>query len=144
MDSKIYRIIDANINRAKEGLRVVEEICRFILEDENLTSQLKKIRHQIGKLTNKLVDYSLLLSSRDSKADPGLSISAKNKEKRTNYVDLVISNMCRAEESCRVLEEIAKLKDENLGFEFEKIRYGLYSLEKEVGGLLSSDFSTDC
>jgi len=138
MNSKIYRIIDANINRAKEGLRVVEEICRFILEDENLTSQLKKIRHQMGKLTNKLGDYSLILTSRDSEADPGLSISAKNKEKRKNYVDLVISNMSRAEESCRVLEEISKLKDENLGFEFEKIRYCLYSLEKEIVKLLGS------
>ncbi|MEW6097085.1 MAG: thiamine-phosphate pyrophosphorylase [bacterium] len=132
MDSKIYRIIDANINRAKEGIRVVEEVCRFILEDEVLTAKLKKIRHQIGKSNNKLVDYSLLLASRDSEADPGLSISAKNKSKRNNYVDLVTSNMCRAQESCRVLEEISKLKDENLGFEFEKIRYSLYSLEKEV------------
>lgn len=132
MDEKIYRIIDANINRAKEGIRVAEEICRFVLEDEDLTSKLKKIRHQIGELNNKLVDYSLLLNSRDSEADPGLSISAKSKKKRKNYVDLVISNMCRAEEACRVLEEISKLKDENLGFEFEKIRYSLYSLEKKI------------
>ncbi len=132
MDDKIYRIIDANINRAKEGIRVVEEICRFILENEDLTSKLKKIRHQIGKLNHTLVNYSLLLNSRDSEADPGLSISAKNKAKRENYTDLVISNMCRAEEACRVLEEISKIKDENLGFEFEKIRYSLYSLEKEV------------
>jgi len=130
MDEKIYRIIDANINRAKEGIRVVEEICRFVLENEGLTAKLKKIRHQIGKLNNKY--YSLLLASRDNEADPGLSISAKNKNRRKDYVDLVISNMCRAEESCRVLEEISKLKDENLSFEFEKIRYSLYSLEKEV------------
>ncbi|MEW6609175.1 MAG: thiamine-phosphate pyrophosphorylase [bacterium] len=132
MEDKIYRIIDANINRAKEGIRVVEDVCRFVLEDEELTSKLKKIRHQIGKLTHKLVNYSSLLTSRDSESDPGLSISAQNKEKRKDYVDLVISNMCRAEESCRVLEEISKLKDENLSFEFEKIRYALYLLEKEV------------
>lgn len=132
MDSKLYRIIDANVNRAKEGIRVVEEVCRFVLEDESLTSKFKKIRHQIGQLNHKLVDYSLLLTSRDSDADSGLSISAKTKVKRKDYVDLVISNMCRAEEACRVLEEISKLKDENLGFEFEKIRYALYSLEKEV------------
>lgn len=132
MDDKTYRIIDANINRAKEGLRVVEEICRFVLENEVLTSKFKKLRHQMCQLNNKLVDYALLLTSRDSLADPGLAISAQNKEKRKNYVDLVISNMSRAEESCRVLEEISKFKDENLGFEFEKIRYSLYSLEKEV------------
>ncbi|MEW6621497.1 MAG: thiamine-phosphate pyrophosphorylase [bacterium] len=132
MEDKIYRIIDANINRAKEGIRVVEDVCRFVLEDEELTSKLKKIRHQIGKLTHKLVNYSSLLTSRDSECDPGLSISAQNKGKRKDYVDLVISNMCRAEESCRVLEEISKLKDENLSFEFEKIRYALYLLEKEV------------
>lgn len=132
MDDKVYRIIDANINRAKEGLRVVEDITRFVLENEGLSSKLKKNRHQIGKLTHKLVNYSSLLTSRDSEADPGLSISAKNKEKRKDYVDLVISNMCRAEEACRVLEEISKLKDENLSFEFEKIRYSLYSLEKKV------------
>lgn len=132
MDTKIYRIIDANINRAKEGIRVVEDVCRFILEDEGLTAKLKKIRHKIGKLNSKLADYYLLLTSRDSKADPGLSISAQDKNKRKDYSDLVISNMCRAEEACRVLEEISKLKDENLAFEFEKIRYSLYSLEKEV------------
>lgn len=132
MDDKIYRIIDANINRAKEGLRVVEDICRFVLENEVLTSKLKRLRHQMGKLNNKLGDYTLLLTSRNSNQDPGLTISAQNKEKRKNYVDLVISNMCRVEEACRVLEEISKLKDENLGFEFEKIRYSLYSIEKEV------------
>lgn len=132
MNDKIYRIIDANINRAKEGIRVAEEVCRFVLEDEKLTSKLKKIRHQLSQLNNKLVNYSLLLASRDSNADPGLSISAKNKEKRKDYIDLVISNMCRAEEACRVLEEISKLKDENLSFEFETIRYSLYSIEKEV------------
>lgn len=132
MNDKIYRIIDANINRAKEGIRVVEEVCRFILEDEKLTSKFKKIRHQLSQLNNELINYSLLLASRDSNADPGLSISAQNKEKRKDYIDLVISNMCRAEEACRVLEEISKLKDENLSFEFETIRYSLYSLEKEV------------
>ncbi len=132
MDDKVYRIIDANINRAKEGLRVVEDITRFVLENEELTSKLKKIRHQISELNHQLADYSLLLSSRDSEADPGLSISAKNRDKRGNYLDLVISNMRRAQEACRVLEEVSKLKSENLGFEFEKIRYAVYLLEKEI------------
>jgi thiamine-phosphate pyrophosphorylase len=133
MDDKIYRIIDANINRAKEGIRVVEEICRFVLEDEKLTAKLKEIKHKITKLGNNLADYSKLLSSRDSNKDIGLSVSAKIKNKRKDYYDLIIANICRATESCRVLEEISKLKkEEDISFEFEKIRYQLYSLEKEI------------
>jgi len=47
---KVYRILDANVNRAAEGIRVVEDICRFNFENENLTKKLRKTRHKVRKI----------------------------------------------------------------------------------------------
>ncbi len=50
-NNKIYRVLDANINRAKEGLRTCEDTARFILNDETLAKKFKKLRHDITGIT---------------------------------------------------------------------------------------------
>ena len=115
-----YRIIDANINRATEGLRCVEEYCRFVLDDKRLTETLKNIRHEISIFFNK--NYEELINSRDTVGDVGVDI--KNISKENNSTDVIIANIKRIQEALRVLSEYGALS--------ESYRYQIYSIEKEI------------
>ena len=133
MKEEIYRIFDANINRAREGLRVCEEVARFILCNERLTRKLKGIRHQVTEIIQGLdIDPRRLFAIRDVKKDVGARTYFKSEGQRKNYQDIVLSNMKRAEESLRVLEEFTKKMDSSAGARFKKLRFQTYDLEKEL------------
>ena len=121
---KINRIIDANINRYKEGIRVVEDILRYYFSSP-LSKELKSLRHI------KIPNYKGSLLQRDAVNDI-LKKTTSSEKKRESLEDVVIANFKRAQESARVLEEIFKLIDINISEEFKKARYSLYNLEKEV------------
>jgi len=125
----IFRIIDANINRLKEGLRVCEEITRFILNNAALTSDFKKIRHSLDAAIKGLPDKLTLIDKRDTSKDIGRDICI-NELKRDNYRDIFLANIQRAKESMRVLEEFSKLINKKAALDFKKLRYLLYSTEK--------------
>jgi len=133
----INRIIDANINRLKEGLRVCEEITRFILNSRNLTSDFKSLRHKVDTLTKRLPVNLNLLEARNSLADIGRNIHHLKEFKRKNYADIFLANSQRCKESIRVLEEFTKLIDTSTALQFKKMRYSLYELEKKVLNKLS-------
>ena len=134
----VNRIIDANINRLKEGLRVCEEITRFIINDRPLTTEFKKTRHKIDSLTKRLpMDLEGLLKSRNSPHDVGKNIYV-NELKRKNLSDVFFANIQRAKESLRVLEEFTKLKDKDISVGFKNIRYGIYEIEKKAAGKISA------
>ena len=124
MKSNFYRTIDANLNRFKEGIRVVEDILRYEF-DSPLAKTLKEIRHI------KIPDYEKIISYRDAQNDI-LKPSTKSEQTRNSLKDIIISNLKRAQESARVLEEIYKLHDVNISEEFKAKRYMLYTIEKEV------------
>ena len=135
--TKIYRVIDANLNRAREGLRVCEEVVRFVLDDARLTRRLKRLRHRI---TGVLKESSpVLLKARNSNSDVGRN-RVKDRESRSGYRDLFLANMERVKESVRVLEEFSKLIDEEIrgkasdraSSSFKRIRFRLYTLEKQI------------
>jgi len=131
MDKGILRIIDANLNRLLEGLRVCEEIMRFIVLDKNLTLRFKNLRHDLTGLTKKWkIKDGQLLGSRDSLADIGKP-SIKEELKRQDYQDIFFANIQRAKESARVLEEFSKLKNKRVSAGFKDIRYRLYQIEKD-------------
>lgn len=125
------RIIDANINRTKEGLRVCEEITRFILNSRGLTAQFKNIRHKIDSLLKHLVARESLLNKRQSLTDVGRDNFA-NEMRRRNYQDIFFANIQRVKESLRVLEEFTKLADIKIAASFKRIRYDIYEIEKKV------------
>lgn len=135
----IERIIDANINRLKEGLRVCEEITRFILDNRPLTSAFKKIRHEIDSLILKGTDRKKMFLERRSFSDVGRDIHQAHEFKRKNIEDVFFANIQRVKESLRVLEEFLKLSDTGSAAGFKKIRYNVYELEKkaavEIGSL---------
>jgi thiamine-phosphate pyrophosphorylase len=119
-----FRTIDANLNRFKEGIRVVEDILRYEFNSP-LAKELKAIRHI------KLPEYEKIIKHRNSQNDI-LKPSTKSEQTRKSLKDIVISNLKRAQESARVLEEIFKLTDIKLSEEFKNARYRLYTLEKEI------------
>lgn len=134
----INRIIDANINRTKEGLRVCEELTRFVLDNRKLTAEFKKIRHKIDTMVKRLPDIRLdLLKARKSLTDVGRNIYI-NELKRKDFGDIFFANIQRVKESIRVLEEFTKLKNINFAVEFKKIRYNIYEIEKKAAKKIAS------
>jgi len=127
----IYRIIDANINRAKEGMRVCEEITRFILNSYNLTSAFKEIRHRTDAILKYLPRNTELFKERKSLADVGRKIYI-NELKRNGYQDIFFANIQRVKESVRVLEEFTKLINKGIAVKFKRLRYDIYELEKKA------------
>jgi thiamine-phosphate pyrophosphorylase len=74
--SQTLRIIDAAANRAREGLRVMEDYARFALDDSHLTRRLKECRHQLREALSALPADGLL-RSRETEADVGTTISTQ-------------------------------------------------------------------
>jgi thiamine-phosphate pyrophosphorylase len=131
--SPIMRIMDANLNRLAEGLRVLEEVTRMILDDAVLTEQLKTLRHDL--IRGDLPFNTVLLRSRNSADDVGASLEVAGQNQQEYLELLVVSNSRRAQESLRVLEEIAKLPEIMSVLEsekFKKARFELYTLEQKI------------
>jgi thiamine-phosphate pyrophosphorylase len=123
------RIIDANINRLGEGLRVLEECARLTLNDTALTQQLKNMRHQLVNIDEQL--QKQLLQGRDANSDVGKSMDAAGEDKRRDISSMIIANSRRAQESLRVLEEMSKTPGLGLDPEkYRKSRFELYTVEK--------------
>jgi thiamine-phosphate pyrophosphorylase len=131
-------MIDVNLNRSSEGLRVLEDVARFLLNDAELSQRLKSLRHDLGRETKSL--SVVLLSQRDSEHDVGRPHS-KDKElimeatSLRGLLDLVTANAKRVEESLRVVEELAKLPRISTmlnSASFEQTRFALYTLERDL------------
>jgi len=120
------RLLDANLNRLREGIRVVEDIYRYIFNDKVIASKLKILRHD-----SRIDHYNELLDSRDIKNDV-LKVSTASEQNRTDLLSIAIANFKRAQESARVLEEFGKLIDTQTSENFKSIRYELYDLEKSI------------
>jgi thiamine-phosphate pyrophosphorylase len=129
----IYRILDANCNRAAEGLRVVEDICRFVFNAESFTKRLKSLRHQlIDAITLLDPTGNQLIANRDSDADIGETLLPELETNRADVYALLVANFRRAQEATRVLEETGKLLHAKAGATFKTIRFDLYTLEKDI------------
>lgn len=135
--SKVARIIDANLNRATEGLRVVEEICRFILEDANLTLQAKQLRGRLSRI----VKHEL--ASRDSAGDVGREPYTKSEQSRAGLENIFKANIKRAQEAVRCLEEFSKLLKPAYGKAFKSVRFEVYELEKKIAPKLAKALRLD-
>jgi len=126
LSPELFRVIDANLNRLKEGIRVIEDIMRYRDNNKDLSLKLKEIRHK-----SRITHYKELLQNRDSIGDV-LKTSTKSELKRENITSILIANFKRAQESSRVLEELFKLESITYSENFKSIRYQLYNLEKEI------------
>ncbi len=128
------RILDANLNRACEGLRVLEDVARFALAREDLCARVKSIRHTVSHaLTNSNIDQLRLLASRDTSSDVGTLISTPTEGVRTTLADAATAAAKRACEALRSCEEAAKVLSEPAAAKaFEQARYHTYELDRLI------------
>ncbi len=128
----VFRIIDANANRCAEGLRVVEEIARFSLEDDHLFREIKDIRHALRNTVEGILSSPGRF--RNGEGDVGAILTTKSESSRDSFDSVRRANFLRAEESLRVLEEFGKLVDTGAAARFKSLRFRLYSVEKSFAG----------
>lgn len=128
------RILDANVNRLKEALRVIEDIVRFRDNHKFFAAALKALRHDVAKAVMTYpVSHRDLLASRNTLIDVGKrSKICDTKLSETNFNSLLVANFKRSQESCRVLEEISKMISLETSNQFQKIRFKLYDIEKKI------------
>lgn len=123
------RVMDAATNRAREGLRVIEDYVRFALDDPFLTREWKQVRHDLQAA---LAPWSNLdrLAARQTEADVGTQISTPSEMRRADLAQLLAANFSRVQESLRSLEEFGKLSHPDEARQFEQLRYRTYTLER--------------
>jgi thiamine-phosphate pyrophosphorylase len=125
----LARIVDAAANRAREALRVIEDYCRFVLDDAFLSGELKNLRHDLAE---SLASCQHLLEARDTQRDVGVNITALGEQDRRSLQDVVQANCKRLQEALRTLEEFGKIQSPDLGAIMERFRYRSYTLEKAL------------
>jgi thiamine-phosphate pyrophosphorylase len=130
----LERVIDANFNRAKEGLRVCEDTARFIFDDRSLAAGYKAVRHQLTQAVQSLALKNIILA-RDVAGDVGRPTTV-SESRRESIHDVFYANTQRVKESLRVLEEFAKLVNVSSAESFKALRYKVYEFEKKAFGRL--------
>lgn len=129
--------MDANLNRAREGMRVCEEIARFILSDAALTRRCEKVRHTIGRIS-RLLPPPAFLKTRDVHRDAGRPSLRRIRSGHKLYQDLLTANARRVEESVRVLEEFSRLWSLQQARRWTRLRFEVYDIEQSICAHLSS------
>ncbi|MFH1622429.1 MAG: hypothetical protein ABIA97_04835 [Candidatus Omnitrophota bacterium] len=128
--NNMLRIIDANINRAKEGARVCEDIMRLVVEDKNNTLKLKKIRHAISHITkSSKIKQMDIIQQRNSSSD--ICKKSRMQTFKERIPDVFMANSQRIKEALRVLEELFCIFDNASSKKFQNLRFKFYDVEKD-------------
>jgi thiamine-phosphate pyrophosphorylase len=123
----LYRILDANLDRAREGIRIIEEWCRFGLDDAELTEECKHLRQELAQWHS-----SELKAARDTPGDAGTALTHANEAQRSDVQQVLIANLARVQEALRVLEEYGKVYNPKMGEAFKQMRYRVYTLDSAL------------
>jgi thiamine-phosphate pyrophosphorylase len=131
---KAERVIDVNLNRLTEALKVIEDICRLELEAPEFVNRVRSLRRDLNAVVIPLRKH--VIGYRDSRADLGRE-SGFDKTRRADMGEVLVANLKRAQEACRVLEEVTKPETWGLSPGFKRTRFALYDLEQEIAVLLA-------
>ncbi|MFN5856824.1 MAG: thiamine phosphate synthase [Pseudanabaenaceae cyanobacterium] len=135
-DITIHRILDANLDRAREGIRVLEEWCRFGLEDVILAEKCKNLRQTIAQW-----HHPEFRAARNTPNDVGTNLSHPQEMTRLDVQAVLQANCCRVQEALRVLEEYGKLTEPALAEAMKAVRYEVYTLEHQLQELGAKHYS---
>jgi thiamine-phosphate pyrophosphorylase len=133
-DGPVRRLFDANANRAREALRVLEDYARFVLDHDELSAGLKTLRHDLATATRPFLPDAIL--HRDTVGDVGTTISTAAERHRSDLADVITAAGKRLGEAVRSLEEYAKTFDPTAAAALEAIRYRFYTLEQQLARTL--------
>jgi thiamine-phosphate pyrophosphorylase len=128
-NTAIDRILDANFDRAREGLRIIEEWCRFGLNSESFTGECKHLRQELAQWHT-----ADIRAARDTPGDPGTELTHPQEQQRANLTHVLQANFCRVQEALRVLEEYGKLSYPAMSAVAKTMRYQVYTLESRLLG----------
>ncbi len=131
MERAAYRIVDANFNRAREALRVMEEYCRFALNAGTLSERCKRLRHELCAAVAPL-DTGRLLAGRDTAGDVGVGQRVEGQHERASLKDCFTAAAKRLTEALRALAEVVQAHDRAVAEAVERLRYEAYTLEKDI------------
>ncbi len=129
MTRRAARIIDVNINRLTEGLKVVEDVVRLGTERRGLLRSVRALRNRVGRETVSL--RKSVVEFRDSEQDPGRG-DRFDRTKRASLEDVLLANFKRCQEAARVLEEVLKVAEPKMAVRLKQVRFRLYDLEKQA------------
>ncbi len=135
-----WRMLDANLNRCGEGLRVVEDWCRFVADDRSLSATTKQLRHDLHNLSQAW-PWQSRLAARDVMGDVGREITTPSETQRDSPLSVLQANLYRVQQSLRVIEEATKLLRLNSSTAVEALRYRCYDLQRQL--LLAAAADTD-
>ncbi len=130
-------MVDVNVNRAREGLRVCEEIARFVLENPSLTRASQRLRYDLTSAAQ-VSFLGPLVEARNARRDLGHPSRRGKSRLHKNLKALVSANAKRIQESLRVLEEFSRMKSPSLARTFAGLRFKAYSLEQDLLSGLSA------
>ena len=128
---------DAVFNRAREGLRVLEDLARFVLDDVDRVEGLKQARHALTEVAGRWPGPSMVCS-RDTMGDVGTSVSTEAEGRRRDLQAVAAAAGRRVTEALRSLEELAKVEAPALAGTLEQLRYSIYDLAGHVETSLSA------
>ena len=135
--SLVLRLLDASANRLGEGLRVVEDYVRFVMDDAGLSESCKALRHAVAPLLNHLPVESRT-AVREVAGDVGTEIELPSEQARGSGRDVLMAALRRSAESLRSLEEYSKTRDGELARNWQTLRYRLYEVESQIVRTLAS------
>lgn len=143
-NTDLYRVLDAAANRAREGLRVLEDYVRFTADDRHLTEILKGWRHRLAEALQ-LLDGRALITARDTRRDVGTTVHTRREQTRETLVDVVHASCKRVQEAARTLEEFGKIVSPEFAAMLGELRYASYTIEKAIVTTFESrDRLNDC
>lgn len=132
-EDRLLALIDANLNRSREGLRVLEDYARFILRDVAATSELKNLRHDLvaAELAFRS-ECPNAIRQRDTDADVGTGLTTQAEMQRENLTDITVANARRVQEALRSLEEFGKTLGGEFAASIKQLRYRSYAVEQTL------------
>jgi thiamine-phosphate pyrophosphorylase len=131
MTNVAYRILDANLNRAREGLRVIEEYLRFVREDPRGSWKLKQWRHGLREIVETLGPQTLL-AARAAESDVGRDFTSPSNASKNDPLAITAAGFKRLEEALRVIEEYSAAINASVNVLAGKMRFEVYQYEKEL------------
>ena len=131
MDKSIARILDANFNRSRESLRVMEDYARFVMDNGQLSGAIKQARHELREIIEALGGTKLLLG-RNTPGDVGTELNASGEMNRTDATAVLTAACKRVVESLRVMEEFSKTIPGQAAKQLEQMRYKCYEWEVQL------------
>jgi thiamine-phosphate pyrophosphorylase len=130
MNGPVLRLLDANANRAREALRVVEDYARFVLDDGELSAALKGVRHDLATALRPVASDAIL--HRDTPGDVGTANKTVTERQREDVSDVVTAAGKRLGEALRAIEEFLKTESPAAAAKVEALRYRFYDIEQRL------------